>query len=63
MWLPEDDLVNFIMDVVRGLDLSSIYQQYDGTRGGQPPCTDIKIYKKSAGSLVAGYDKPFCKKS
>jgi transposase len=36
-WLPEDDLVYFIMDVVRGLDLSSIYREYDGTKGGQPP--------------------------
>jgi transposase len=36
-WLPEDDLVYFIMDVVRGLELSAIYQEYDGTRGGQPP--------------------------
>ena len=24
-WLPEDDLSYFILDVVRGLDLSSIY--------------------------------------
>jgi transposase len=36
-WLPEDDLVYFIMDVVRGLNLSSIYQEYDGAKGGQPP--------------------------
>jgi transposase len=36
-WLPEDDLVYFIMDVVRGLDLRSIYQEYDATKGGQPP--------------------------
>lgn len=36
-WLPEGDLAYFIMDVVRGLDLSSIYDDYDGTGGGQPP--------------------------
>ena len=36
-WLPEDDLAYFIMDVVNGLDLSSIYQSYDSSRGGQPP--------------------------
>jgi len=36
-WLPDGDLSYFIMDVVRGLDLSSIYDDYDGTSGGQPP--------------------------
>jgi transposase len=36
-WLPEDDLSYFIMDVVNELDLSGIYQSYDGTKGGQPP--------------------------
>jgi len=36
-WLPEDDLAYFIMDVVNGLDLSSIYQSYDSSKGGQPP--------------------------
>ena len=36
-WLPQDDLVYFIMDVVNELDLSAIYQSYDGTKGGQPP--------------------------
>jgi transposase len=36
-WLPEDDLAYFIMDVVNELDLSGIYQSYDGTKGGQPP--------------------------
>jgi len=36
-WLPEDDLVYFIMDVVKRLNLSPIYEEYDGTRGGQPP--------------------------
>ena len=36
-WLPEDDLVYFLMDVVKELDLSDIYAVYDGSRGGQPP--------------------------
>lgn len=36
-WLPEDDLAYFIMDVVGQLDLSDIYQSYDGSKGGQPP--------------------------
>ena len=36
-WLPEDDLVYFIMDVVRGLELSAIYRDYDQGKGGQPP--------------------------
>ncbi len=35
-WLPEDDLAYFIMDVVNELDLSSIYQSYDSSKGGQP---------------------------
>jgi transposase len=36
-WLDKDDLVYFIMDVVKTLDLSVIYGDYDGKRGGQPP--------------------------
>jgi len=36
-WLPESDMVYFIMDVVHSLDLSPIYQSYDNTKGGQPP--------------------------
>ncbi len=36
-WLPEGDLVYFIMDVVNGLDLCVIYDDYDGSAGGQPP--------------------------
>jgi transposase len=36
-WLPEGDLVYFIMDVVAKLDLDSIYCRYNGSRGGQPP--------------------------
>jgi transposase len=36
-WLPESDLVYFIMDVVQSMDLSSLYQTYDNAQGGQPP--------------------------
>jgi transposase len=36
-WLPEGDLAYFMMDVVRGLDLCAIYDDYDGSAGGQPP--------------------------
>lgn len=36
-WLPEDDLVYFIMDVVKQLDLREIYRPYECERRGQPP--------------------------
>jgi len=36
-WLPEDDLVYFIMDIVRCVDLGPIYQTYDASKGGKPP--------------------------
>ena len=35
-WLPEDHLAHFVMDTVSELDLSRIYQDYDGSQGGQP---------------------------
>jgi len=35
-WLPEDDLVYFIMDLVRQLDLREIYRPYEAERRGQP---------------------------
>jgi transposase len=35
-WLPQDDLVYFIMEVVGQLDLRAIYDSYDRTKGGQP---------------------------
>jgi transposase len=35
-WLPDDDLVYFIMEMLDRLDLSAIYDSYDGTKGGQP---------------------------
>lgn len=36
-WLPEDDLVYFIMDVVKELNLCEIYLPYEYERRGQPP--------------------------
>jgi len=36
-WLPEDDLVYFVMDVVGQLDLNPIYRTYNNAKGGQPP--------------------------
>jgi transposase len=35
-WLPDDDLVYFIMEMLDQLDLSAIYDSYDGIKGGQP---------------------------
>jgi transposase len=35
-WLPEEDLVYFIGDVVKALDLTAIYQSYDNSKGGKP---------------------------
>lgn len=36
-WLPEDDLVYFIMDVVKQLDLRKIHRPYELERRGRPP--------------------------
>ena len=36
-WLPENDLVYFIMDVVKHLDLRKIHLPYELERRGQPP--------------------------
>jgi transposase len=35
-WLPDNDLVYFIMEMLDQLDLIAIYDSYDGTKGGQP---------------------------
>jgi len=35
-WLADDDLVYFIMEMLDQLDLSVIYDSYDGIKGGQP---------------------------
>ncbi len=36
-WLPSNHVAYFILDLVRDLDLSSFYESYDGSLGGQPP--------------------------
>ncbi|MFC1827835.1 IS1182 family transposase [Thermodesulfobacteriota bacterium] len=36
-WLPEKDLVYFIMDVVKQVDLRKIYRPYESERRRQPP--------------------------
>ena len=42
-WLPEGDLAYFIMDMVSQLDLSAIFDSYDGTKGGQRPFDPKKM--------------------
>ena len=54
-WLPEDDLVYFIIDVVKELDLSEIYAHYDGSQGGQPPYDPV-IGAKANAHLSASAD-------
>src|SRR6476659_4748160 len=36
-WLPEDDLVYFLLDTVAAIDLSPIYAHYERELRGQPP--------------------------
>jgi len=36
-WLPEDDLVYFLLDTVASLDLSPFFAHYERERRGQPP--------------------------
>jgi len=36
-WLPKDDLVYFIIDIIDELDLSPIFREYQFRKGGQPP--------------------------
>jgi transposase len=35
-WLPQEHLVYFIQDLVGQMDLSAIYANYDGSKGGYP---------------------------
>ena len=35
-WLPEDDLVYFLIDIVAEMDLQPIYREYEYRKGGQP---------------------------
>ena len=53
-WLPPDHLVYFIRDVVGQMDLSGIYNSYDGSQGGYPPyhpemMVSLLIYGYSVG--------------
>lgn len=36
-WLPEDDLVYFLLDIVATIDLSAIFAHYERESRGQPP--------------------------
>jgi transposase len=36
-WLPENDLVSFLLDTMATIDLSPIYASYERERRGQPP--------------------------
>jgi transposase len=36
-WLPEDDLVYFLLDAIATVDLSPIFAHYERERRGQPP--------------------------
>jgi len=42
-WLPEDNLVYFIMDLVRQFDLRKISRPYEIERRGRPPCNPAMI--------------------
>jgi transposase len=44
-WLPDDHLCYFISDLVDQLDLTMIYQSYDGSSGGQPPYHPLLMTK------------------
>lgn len=53
-WLPEEHLVFFVMEVIQQLDLSEIYESYDGSKGGKPPynptmMTGLLFYAYSVG--------------
>jgi len=53
-WLPADHLVYFVRDVVKQMDLSGIYDGYDGSQGGYPPyhpemMVSLLIYAYSVG--------------
>jgi transposase len=53
-WLPEDDLVYFVLDVVRELDLSAIVRKYEREERGYPPyhprmMTTLLVYSYTQG--------------
>ena len=53
-WLPENDLVFFVLDVVKELDLSAIFGKYERERRGYPPyhprmMTTLLLYSYTQG--------------
>lgn len=44
-WLPDGHLSYFIGDLVDQLDLTSIYESYNGSQGGQPPYHPLLMVK------------------
>lgn len=53
-WLPDDHLCYFISDLVDQLDLSAIYDSYDGSQGGQPPYHPLMMSKLLFYAYCAG---------
>ena len=53
-WLPDDHLCYFISDLVDQLDLSAIYDSYDGSQGGQPPYHPLMMTKLLFYAYCAG---------
>lgn len=53
-WLPEDDLVFFVLDVVGDLDISAIQRKYEAEKRGYPPyhprmMTTLLLYSYTQG--------------
>ncbi len=53
-WLPDDDLVYFVLDVVKDLDISVISRKYEGEERGYPPyhprmMTTLLLYSYTQG--------------
>jgi transposase len=53
-WLPDNDLVFFVLDVVKDLDISAILRKYEGEKRGYPPyhprmMTTLLLYSYTQG--------------
>ncbi len=53
-WLPEDDLVFFVLDVVKDLDISALQRKYETEKRGYPPyhprmMTTLLLYSYTQG--------------
>jgi len=53
-WLPDDDLVFFVLDVVKDLDISAIQRKYEAEKRGYPPyhprmMTTLLLYSYTQG--------------